>query len=189
MAPLQWRAQRHVHQHPRRLLHDDASRKTTRAASKSTYAATRPLAATAPSRPARCSATRTPTINEQHRRGRHAEQRRAAGAQLPVQDRGQDPGAGWNNEFTLRDEWTLLADISYSKAQREQTVRDQCADTSPRPAPAPTQHLRHRHVPAARNSDMPSLHFGRDYADPAHVQVGPTIYGAGYTKSRTSRTS
>ena len=32
-------------------------------------------------------------------------------------------------------------------------------------------------------SDMPSLAFTRNYADPAQVQVGPTIYGAGYTKA------
>jgi TonB-dependent receptor len=30
---------------------------------------------------------------------------------------------------------------------------------------------------------MPSLSFGLDYTDPALVQVGPTIYGAGYSKA------
>src|SRR4029078_7672819 len=29
---------------------------------------------------------------------------------------------------------------------------------------------------------MPPLHFTQNYADPAIVQVGPTIYGAGYSK-------
>ncbi len=30
---------------------------------------------------------------------------------------------------------------------------------------------------------FPTLSFGLDYADPNQVQVGPTIYGAGYTKA------
>ena len=27
---------------------------------------------------------------------------------------------GWRNEFTLNDEWSMVADISYSKAERDQ---------------------------------------------------------------------
>ena len=30
--------------------------------------------------------------------------------------------------------------------------------------------------------DMPTLQFNMNYADPSAVRVGPTIYGAGYSK-------
>ena len=90
--------------------------------------------------------------------------------------------AGWRNEFTLSDEWSLLADISYSKATREQDQFETQAQYVPG-ATAPTQQYDTGLFQLRGNSDMPSLTFGRDYANPALVQVGPTIYGAGYTKA------
>ena len=88
---------------------------------------------------------------------------------------------GWRNEFQLGDDWSLVADISYSKAQRDQI--------SPRPETQSSRGRRRRRssidtgtFELRGNSNMPSLSFDRDYADPAQVLVGPTIYGAGYTK-------
>jgi len=104
---------------------------------------------------------------------------------------------GWRNEFRLSDTWSLMADFSYSKATREQDqfeINSQYeADTRPDCSPTITINC---HTPGTqrniydtgtfqlrRNNNMPSLTFGLDYADPTRVQVGPTIYGAGYTKA------
>ena len=83
---------------------------------------------------------------------------------------------GWRNKFQLNDDWTLVADISYSKATRDQFQPEINAQYGPNLVfDTGTFELRGNHA-------MPSLHFGLDYTDPALVVVGPTIYGSGYTK-------
>ena len=84
---------------------------------------------------------------------------------------------GWRNEFQLSDAWSLVADISYSKATRDQLQPEINAQygSERRLYDTGTFQLR-------GNSDMPSLSFLRDYTDPTQVLVGPTIYGSGYTK-------
>jgi TonB-dependent receptor len=82
----------------------------------------------------------------------------------------------------VNDEWTLMADISYSKAERDQfqpEVNAQFAGTGGVPA------NQYDNGAFALNGgdDMPSLTFDRtDYADPDVILVGPTIYGSGYAK-------
>jgi TonB-dependent receptor len=91
--------------------------------------------------------------------------------------------AGWLNEFQLNDQWRLLADLSYSKAERKQRQWETNAQYKPVGATATTpNNVYDNGVFKLRSSDMSSLTFGLDYADPTKVQVGPTIYGAGYSK-------
>jgi len=83
---------------------------------------------------------------------------------------------GWRNEFQMNDTWSLMADVSYSKATRDQLQPEINAQLGPALVfDTGTFQLRGNH-------DMPSLSFLLDYADPTQVLVGPTIYGAGYTK-------
>lgn len=92
---------------------------------------------------------------------------------------------GFNNEFFLNDEWTLIADISHSKAERDQdqweTQAQYVAQTTD--PLLPTNQYDTGAYRLFGTSDMPNLSFQRDYADPDEVQVGPTIYGAGYSKA------
>jgi iron complex outermembrane recepter protein len=90
---------------------------------------------------------------------------------------------GWRNEFTLSDEWSLMADVSYSKATREQDQFETQAQYQPLSGFSPSQQYDTGTFRLRGNSGMPSLSFGLNYADPTRVKVGPTIYGAGYTKA------
>ena len=83
---------------------------------------------------------------------------------------------GFRNEFRLTDAWRMVADISYSKAERDQLQPEINAQYGPNVVfDTGTFELR-------GNSSMPSLSFDLDYTDPTQVLVGPTIYGSGYTK-------
>jgi len=91
---------------------------------------------------------------------------------------------GFNNDFILNDEWTLNADLSYSKATREQDQFETQAQYVPLSDPTqPANQYDTATFQLNGTSSMPTLSFVRDYADPDQVQVGPTIYGAGYTKA------
>jgi TonB-dependent receptor len=81
--------------------------------------------------------------------------------------------SGWNNKWTPGD-WTLAADIGYSRATRDEhdyetqgTYQGGVTDTGTFFIP---------------NSSAPSFTLNNGYADPAKVLVGPTIYGAGYSR-------
>ena len=89
---------------------------------------------------------------------------------------------GWRNEYQLNDEWQLVADLSYSKATREQDQFEVNAQYAPGPD-APRNVYDTGTFRLRGTGSMPSLSFLLDYADPTQVQVGPTIYGAGYTKA------
>ena len=83
---------------------------------------------------------------------------------------------GWRNSFQLSDTWSLVADVSYSKATRDQLQSEIDAQRGPAlDFDTGTFELR-------GNDDMPSLSFPLDYTDPTQVFIGPTIYGGGYTK-------
>ena len=91
---------------------------------------------------------------------------------------------GFNNNFMLNDEWSLVADLSYSKATREQDQFETQAQYVPLSDPTqPANQYDTATFQLNGASSMPTLSFVRDYADPDQVQVGPTIYGAGYTKA------
>ncbi len=90
---------------------------------------------------------------------------------------------GWNNDFTM-DEWGFALDLSYSKATRDEDQFETNAQYAPNAAaPAGTpRNIYDTGTFSISNNDMPNLGFGLNYADPVNVQVGPTIYGAGYSK-------
>ena len=90
---------------------------------------------------------------------------------------------GWKNEWQA-GEWSFAGDLSYSEATRDEEQYETNAQYVPLtdvPQGAPRQ-IYDTGQFQLTNDDMPSLGFGLDYADPANVQVGPTIYGAGYSK-------
>jgi iron complex outermembrane recepter protein len=81
--------------------------------------------------------------------------------------------SGWNNKWTPGD-WTLAADIGYSRATRDEhdyetqgTYQGGVTDTGTFFIP---------------NSSAPSFTLNNGYTDPSKVLVGPTIYGAGYSR-------
>ena len=92
---------------------------------------------------------------------------------------------GFNNEFWLNDDWSLVADLSYSKATREQDQFETQAQYVPQTTDptAPANQYDTASFQLRGASDMPTLSFTQDMADPDQVQVGPTIYGAGYSKA------
>ncbi len=92
---------------------------------------------------------------------------------------------GFNNEFYLNDEWNLIADLSFSKATREQDQFETQATYAPQTTDPNSPGFQYDTGTFRLNgtSGMPSLSFLRNYADADEVQVGNTIYGAGYTKA------
>jgi TonB-dependent receptor len=88
---------------------------------------------------------------------------------------------GWNNKFTF-GEWQLVGDLSYSKAERKERQYETNAQIAPRNVPGQPRNVYDTGTFQLREDDFPTLSFLRNYADPATVQVGPTIYGAGYSK-------
>jgi TonB-dependent receptor len=91
---------------------------------------------------------------------------------------------GWNNEWIAGD-WTYTLDVSHSKAKRNEQQYETNAQIAPLtnvPDGAPRNVYDTGTFSIVDHDGMPRLAFNRNYADPAAVQVGPTIYGAGYSK-------
>ncbi len=82
---------------------------------------------------------------------------------------------GWNNQYRY-EKWILTGDLSYSKAERNELNLETQAQ--------------YRSAAGAAVLDTTTYDLGGtpragstlNYADPARIQVGPTIYGAGYGK-------
>ncbi|MBL8270907.1 TonB-dependent receptor [Steroidobacter sp.] len=90
---------------------------------------------------------------------------------------------GWNNKW-LAGAWTLNADVSYSKAEREEQHYETNAQYEPSnsaPAGSPRYVYDNGWFSISPDS-MPRLGFDRNYADPAGVRIGPSVYGAGYSR-------
>ncbi len=92
---------------------------------------------------------------------------------------------GFNNEFYLSDDWTLIADLSYSKATRKQDQFETQAQYAPNTTDPLLPFNRYDTTTFRLNgtSSMPSLSFTQNMADADQVLIGPTIYGAGYSKA------
>lgn len=90
---------------------------------------------------------------------------------------------GWNNQWS-GELWTFGVDVSYSEATRDEEQFETNAQYAPLTGQPPNTPLNIYDTGTFQisNDDMPNLGFGLNYADPAAVQVGPTIYGAGYSK-------
>ncbi len=85
--------------------------------------------------------------------------------------------AGWNNKWTA-GQWTFIADVSYSKAERD----EEQYETNAQYVAGGTSNIPDTGFFELFRDDMPTLNFDLDYADPASVRIGPTIYGSGYSK-------
>lgn len=85
--------------------------------------------------------------------------------------------AGWNNKWFAGD-WTFIADLSYSKAERD----EEQFETNGQYVAGGTSNIPDTGFFSLSREDMPTLSFNMNYADPNNVRVGPTIYGAGYSK-------
>jgi iron complex outermembrane recepter protein len=91
--------------------------------------------------------------------------------------------AGWNNTYTA-GAWSFGGDLSYSKAERDEEQYETNAQILPNAAapPGTPRNFYDTGAFSISRDGMPQLSFLQNYADPAIVQVGPTIYGAGYSK-------
>src|SRR5258707_2530927 len=81
--------------------------------------------------------------------------------------------SGWNNKWTPGD-WNLSGDIGYSRATRDEHDYETQATYQGGATGTGTVYI--------PNSSSPSFTLGNGYTDPAKVLVGPTIYGAGYSR-------
>src|SRR5262249_22310074 len=82
---------------------------------------------------------------------------------------------GWNNEFTFDSGIRLNADVSYSKATRDELNLENNTQLAPMPQ-LDTSNLTYH------NNDFSQLVPGRDYSDPNSLYLTNTIYGSGYGK-------
>ncbi|MFI5357697.1 MAG: TonB-dependent receptor [Opitutales bacterium] len=85
---------------------------------------------------------------------------------------------GWNLRYNA-DKWTVVGDVSFSRAQRQELNIENNA-----------QYLDANNNPVLdtvtynfATGGMPTFKYGLNYSDPAHIKLGPAIYGAGYGKS------
>jgi len=86
---------------------------------------------------------------------------------------------GWRNEFALADDWTLVGDISYSNATRDQKQYETNAGI---PGTNGQKFTYDNGSFRLRRLAWPSLTFGRNYADPNLVKLGAAHYGSGWSK-------
>lgn len=84
---------------------------------------------------------------------------------------------GWNNKVKL-ERMTLTGDLSYSKAER----RELNLETNGQYVGADGKPVLDTVTFNLANSGFPTAQYGLNYADPARIQVGNSIYGAGYGK-------
>ncbi|MBK6295392.1 MAG: TonB-dependent receptor [Rhodoferax sp.] len=87
---------------------------------------------------------------------------------------------GWNNKFKLGS-WSLLADVSYSKAKRDEVSLENNAQLRSATGGAQLDTLTLNWA----TGGFPLLKGGLNYSDPTQVIVGNTIYGSGWGKRPT----
>jgi TonB-dependent receptor len=81
--------------------------------------------------------------------------------------------AGLNNKWNA-EEWSVMGDFSYSRATRDEHDYETQAQYNNGTTDTATYFL--------PQSSQPTFTLQNSYTDPALVQVGPTIYGAGYSR-------
>lgn len=88
--------------------------------------------------------------------------------------------AGWRNEFTFNADWSALADISYSKAEREEMLLETYSGLGHHTGPR-TDTV---DFTIDRGTGLPSFSYGEDYTDPSNlVLTDPAGWGqAGFIK-------
>ncbi len=86
--------------------------------------------------------------------------------------------AGWSNKFKF-DNWSLFADLNYSKANKNELSLENNAQISTA-AGAPFLDSVTVNYPAG---GFPTLRGNRDYSSPSSLYIRNTIYGSGYGKT------
>jgi iron complex outermembrane receptor protein len=84
---------------------------------------------------------------------------------------------GWNNVFTINEDWTATVDLSHSKADREESILETYAGTRT----GVTDSVAFTLDP----NEIPNFNFSRDYRDPGPLVLGdPGGWGQdGYIKT------
>ncbi len=85
---------------------------------------------------------------------------------------------GWNNKFKL-DGWSLIGDVSYSRADKKEVN----LETNAQYVGADGKPVLDTAVFNFNTGSFPTVAYGLDYADPARILIGNSIYGAGYGKT------
>jgi iron complex outermembrane receptor protein len=81
---------------------------------------------------------------------------------------------GWNNQFKFSENWSAMADISYSKAEREEMILETYSGLGPTSDPNATDTVDF----VIGDDGVPQFDFGRDYTDPdAIVLTDPGGWG------------
>jgi iron complex outermembrane recepter protein len=84
---------------------------------------------------------------------------------------------GWNGEYRTGS-WIVTGDISYSQAKREElNLETQAAQRTAANLPIGDT-VSYDLTP----DGFPTVSYGLNYADPASVKIGPTVFRAGYGK-------
>lgn len=83
---------------------------------------------------------------------------------------------GWNNKWASGD-WTVVGDLGYSRATRDE--HDYETQATYDQSPTAQTDTGTFYIPSASS---PSFTLNNGYSDPSKVLVGPTIYGAGYSR-------
>ena len=86
--------------------------------------------------------------------------------------------AGWNNKLKFESGLSLMADLNYSKATRDELVLENNTQLS-RANGWPLDNVGLAFRPNGFSQITPTL---RDYSDPTQLQLQDTIYGMGYGK-------
>jgi TonB-dependent receptor len=81
--------------------------------------------------------------------------------------------AGWNNKWVAAD-WSVMGDVAYSRATRDEHDYETQAQYQDGTLDTATFYL--------PESSQPTFKLQNPYNNPAQVLVGPTIYGAGYSR-------
>jgi iron complex outermembrane receptor protein len=74
--------------------------------------------------------------------------------------------AGWNNKFTLGEKWTLVGDVSYSKAEREEELLETYSGLGHKSNPLATDTV---DFTLDRSTGLGHFTFGEDYTDPSNI--------------------
>lgn len=82
---------------------------------------------------------------------------------------------GWNNKFKF-DGWSLLADVNYSKAKRNELYLENNTQLASTPNGASLDTLSVNWA----NGGFPTIKGGLNYSDPTKLFTGNSIYGQGY---------
>jgi iron complex outermembrane receptor protein len=72
---------------------------------------------------------------------------------------------GWNNQFKFNDNWSALADLSYSKAKREEMLLETYSGLGPSSDPDATDTVNF----TIGEHGLPQFDYGLDYTDPSII--------------------